>query len=73
MTTDDCYVAFKPCGCAVAATVDRADHKKEVARDLARWVRQGFTVERRTVDWVRSHMRSCPHGPVPPAAPAAPA
>src|SRR5687768_16079739 len=49
------YVARKPCGCVVAVQVAVTDgsNKRDVARELSSWVREGYTVENRTVGWVR--------------------
>lgn len=66
------YVGRKPCGCAVAAMVDRGDHPREVAKEIASWVRHGLTVENRTASWVRQTSADngglqfdCPHEPKP--------
>lgn len=56
-----CYIAIKACGCVVAAAVDHFTSRKETARSVASWIRQGHTVERQTVAWVRDHMKRCPH------------
>lgn len=55
----DCYVGFKACGCAVAAAVDNPAHRKDTAKSIAAWVKDGLTVERRTVEWVRENLRPC--------------
>lgn len=59
------YVGIKPCGHAVAAAVDRPEHKKENAREVAKWMRSGLTVERWTVERVRTdlHFCKCPKEP----------
>jgi hypothetical protein len=56
-----CYVGRKGCGCPVAATVDSEDSRAYAARDVADWIRRGLTIERRTVEWVRIHLRPCVH------------
>lgn len=43
------YIAIKPCGCVVAACVDRPVYQKETAKALAKWVRDGLTIERTTL------------------------
>jgi hypothetical protein len=48
------YVARKPCGCVVAATVDEPRHAKDVAKSIAKWVRAGDAVERMTVGEARA-------------------
>ena len=59
MSEHECYVAFKSCGCAVAACVDNPEHSRDTARTVADYVRSGLRVERRTCEWVRSNMRAC--------------
>jgi len=55
-----CYVGVSPAAChhVVAAIVDdsadRPAWKREVAKTLAEWVRDGLAVERSTVGAVRS-------------------
>ena len=57
----DCYVAIKPCGCAVAATVIVEDHEKDTAKDVALFIRKGLRVEIKSVEWVRENLRRCTH------------
>lgn len=59
----DCYVGIKACGCAVAAAVDNPEHFKDTAKTVAAWIRDGLTVERKPVEWVRENLRSCKHKP----------
>lgn len=63
--SDYSYVARKACGCMVGATVDDPAHKKDVAREIAEWVREGLTIERVTHDVVRKEFMGskCPHEP----------
>jgi len=49
------------CGCVTCVTLDVPDHKTDVAKDIARWIRQGMTVERVPVEDARSAFTSCPH------------
>lgn len=55
------YVAFKDCGCAVAATVDEPQYAKETAKCVAKWIRGGLRVEQKTVGWVRENLHFCEH------------
>lgn len=48
------YVALAPCGCIRAAVVD-GEHKREVARHVARWIREGYRIEH----WPTEEVRSC--------------
>lgn len=47
------YVARMACGHIVAAAVDD-EHKKDNAREIARWIRWGYTVDRVTCEQVRT-------------------
>ncbi len=53
------YVAMKPCGCVVAAAVDNPEHKKDTAKDIAKWVRDGLTIQR--LDKLPEGAFQCPH------------
>ena len=53
------YIARRGCGCIVAATADDPGRRSAVARDISRWVKAGYVVERVTGDYVREHMREC--------------
>lgn len=59
------YAAIKPCGCMVAATVDRPEWAKSTAKDVASYLRDGLRVERLTIEEVRAKLGPC-HCPVPP-------
>lgn len=56
-----CYVGVAACGCVRAAAVDTVDRRRDTAKDVAGWIRNHLTVERRTVAWVRENMKRCPH------------
>jgi hypothetical protein len=60
-----CYVGLRPCGCICAAAVDAPDNDKkrrsEDAREVAKWMRAGLTIERWTVEKVRAaNWAGCP-------------
>ena len=58
------YIARKECGCIVAATMDSAAHRVEVARDVAAWIRKGLTIERVESDQVQELWGpKCTHEP----------
>ena len=59
--TDYAYIATKPCGCIVMATVDFPEHKREVAKEVGKAIRQGYTVERVAVSYVREHWECSVH------------
>lgn len=52
------YSRRESCGHVRMATVDRPEHKRAVARDLAGAVRRGETVRRASVEAVRG-MKFC--------------
>lgn len=50
-----CYVCFAPiCRCLIGASVDDGSNPKDVARDVAKWIKNGNWVERKTVGYVRT-------------------
>ena len=53
------YVGILPCGCCVAAVVDTGD--KFAAKDVAGFIRRGYTVERQPIEWVRQNLHRCIH------------
>lgn len=56
------YIGRKPCGCVVAAMVDNPDDAKETAKEVAKWIKLGLTVERVTHEYVRQNFTTnCPH------------
>lgn len=55
------YVGRKPCGCIGAAFVDKPEHAKDIAREVASWIRDGLTVERMTTEEVRAADWKCTH------------
>jgi hypothetical protein len=61
-----CYVGLAPCGCYKYAAVDMPEipeAKKLMAKDIARMIKDGWTIERKTVQWVRDGGLNfhCPH------------
>jgi hypothetical protein len=51
--TDMAYLARCPQGHFVGVTVDRPEHAKDVAREVALWLREGNRVDRMTVGEAR--------------------
>lgn len=47
------YIGRADCGCIRMAVVDDPDHKRDVAREIAKAVKHGETVERVTCAYVR--------------------
>lgn len=56
-----CYVGRMPCcGNIVAVTVDKETLKAYTAREIGKWVRQGMSVERVTLETVHGlKIRRC--------------
>jgi len=54
-----CYVGILPCGCCVAAVVDTGD--RFTAKETAEFIRRGYTVERKPIEWVRENLHRCIH------------
>ena len=64
ITTDTepmAYLGRKPCGCAVFCTVDRPERAKDTAREVAKEMRAGLTIERVTVEVARQAFSRCTH------------
>jgi hypothetical protein len=53
-----CYVGFKSCGCAVSVRAI-VGTPKEIARDVAKFIRAGLTVEIRDSDWLKENFKEC--------------
>lgn len=54
------YVARRPCGCLCAAAVDDPEHRRHVDNEVVSWLRDGYPVERMTVEAVREATWTCP-------------
>ncbi len=60
-----CYVGFCSCGAAVFARVndpaDKGDKalQRDIAKEVARCIRDGLTIETRSVGWVRENLKFC--------------
>ena len=59
------YIGRKVCGCVVAVIVDSDEHRKDTAREIAAWMRDGLTIERVTVANARELVRFCTHDTAP--------
>ena len=55
MKRKDSYIAKKPCGCIVMATIDTPGHRKETARVVGQCINQGYRIEHVTAQYVRTH------------------
>jgi len=53
------YVGREACGCVTLLTVDSEQNRREAAREVARHIKRGGTVERMTVEDART---SAPFG-----------
>lgn len=57
--TPEAYIGRAECGCVVAVTVNMADHPKDVAKDVAEWIRDGLSIEGHTIEEVRAGPFGC--------------
>jgi hypothetical protein len=49
------YIGRRPCGCIGFATVDDPKYAKDNAKEIAKVIKLGWTVERVTVQFVREN------------------
>lgn len=54
------YVSRQPCGCLGVAVVDNPEHRRDVAKEVAKAIRCGEIVERVATDSVRTMGWWCP-------------
>lgn len=54
------YISIQPCGCLGIAVVDNPEHKRDVAKEVAKAIRLGERVKRVTSDSVRKMDWRCP-------------
>lgn len=50
-----CYIGRRPCGCVGFAAVDEPAHASDNAKEVAKVIRAGWTIERQSVQWVREN------------------
>ena len=56
------YIGRRNCGCVVAVSVDTPFYRRDVAKDLAEFIRRGYTVERVTVEQAKQMLQPhCEH------------
>lgn len=60
MTDSYSYIALKDCGCLAMAMVDNPEHKRDVAKEIAKGIRQGYSFSRLTTQQVREMPWTCP-------------
>lgn len=56
-----CFIAKTPCGCIVCVAVDRPEYAKDNAKEVARWIRKGLTIEKMSVFEVQKSSLGCSH------------
>lgn len=56
-----CYVAVKPCGCALGAVVPLQEELSQLSRRVAGWMRKGYAIEQHTLGDARELVAPCPH------------
>lgn len=54
------YISRQPCGCLGMAVVDNPEHRRDVAKEVAKAIRCGEIVEGVTSDYVRKGNWYCP-------------
>jgi hypothetical protein len=58
MSDKQTFIGRKSCGCVVFAMVDEPEpsdyYRKELAKELAKAIRQGLTIEKVPVEYVRN-------------------
>jgi hypothetical protein len=59
MSDFECYVGFKPCGCAIACVVIEPEHPKDTARAVKQFIEHGYRVEGKSVEWARQNLSRC--------------
>ena len=55
----NCYIGREKCGCVTVAIVDNPEHKKATAKEVAKCIREGMTVELMPVEAVRELPFGC--------------
>ena len=60
MIEPETYIGVKPCGCLGMAVVDDPEHKKDMAREVAKSLRRGEKVSRVSAQQVRDMPWVCP-------------
>jgi len=53
------YVGTKPCGCTVAAMVISPKWAKDTAREVAKWIRAGYSVDKVSVKDASIKLKAC--------------
>ena len=59
MIMSESYIAQKECGCLVMAVVNNPDHRREVAREVSRAIREGLQVSIVPSEQVRTMAWEC--------------
>jgi hypothetical protein len=54
------YIAREKCGAIVCCTVDEPQYAKQIAKDVASWIRDGLNVERVNGEVIRQSFCKCP-------------
>lgn len=65
MAFEKSYLALNPCGCFAGAVVNNTEHPREVAKDVASFVRYGCTVTLVDTEWIRTECdwKACANNP----------
>ena len=54
------YIARESCGAITGAIVDEPQYKKDIAKEIAHWIREGCTVEHTDGEIVRQEFSKFP-------------
>lgn len=54
------YIGVKRCGC-IRTWCSSDNPPRHLARTIARWIREGLSVERCSTDEARQRIKKCPH------------
>jgi hypothetical protein len=57
----EAYIGIKSCGCVTCACTDRPEDRKQTAKTIAKWIEQGYTIERMDVEEARKRLKQCKH------------
>lgn len=53
------YIGLRPCGCLAMAIVDNLEHRKDVAREVGKAIREGLNVQKVSTETVRTMPWKC--------------
>lgn len=51
-----CYIGIEPCGCISVVMCDSPDRKKDIAKEIAKLIADGCTIERHEIESIRPRL-----------------